>query len=75
MFLFFPETLGTIQEINAYKFNFSEVSNFFLNQYNYEHANSLGNLLIMNADSTTFRGEFQFMDHGASDNEGGTYNL
>ena len=29
----------------------------------------------MNAESTTFRGEFQFMDHGARDNEGGTYNL
>ena len=29
----------------------------------------------MNAESTTFRGESQFMDHGARDNEGGTYNL
>ena len=29
----------------------------------------------MNLESTMFRGEFQFMDHGARDNEGGTYNL
>ena len=29
----------------------------------------------MDAESTTFRGEFQFMDHGARDNKGGTYNL